>query len=980
MNPITEQIRSRVGEYASLPFWSWNDKLDPAELCRQMHNMKDVGMGGAFMHARAGLMTEYLSDEWFDCINACIDEAEKLGMTAWAYDENGWPSGFADGKLLGDKSTLLTYLEMRVGAFPADDGEVVAVYEKNADGSFTCLTEDNSRDDCVILYKCYDECYVDTLNGEVTDRFLDLVYEEYKKRLPADKIGVGKPMPGFFTDEPHYAFSGTSYSRILPSEFFAAYGYQLTDALPALFFDYDGADKHRYDYYYLIHRLFINNFIKKLYDWCVANGFELTGHTCGEEGLSPQMSSNGGVMPFYAYETVPGIDYLDRYIKNDTAPKQLSSVRAQLGKKYALSEMYGCCGWDVTPFELKKLTDMQYANGVNLMCQHLYPYSEKGVRKRDFPNHYSESLPWQYAFGDFNRYYSNLGSALSVGHDYAPILFLHPQHSAFCKQRRGVDFPLVELESKFNDLIARLRREEMPYHFGDEWLMAEHAHVDGKKLVVGECAYDAVLVPFVYSLDESTVRLLRELLENGGKVCLYDGRPIYVNGAPENGQLDFLKSTATFDDLLALRDATATVNGAPVDHICKASRITDSGDRVLFFTNVGDESYEEVTVTLPGGCYAELDVASLALKPLAVSDKKTVLRFREGESHLLVSVTAEEARALGTPTKAPAAKDFIPIPDAVRLAHPTDNVMTLDYAARSNDGVCFDEPMFLMGLKDNLLRERYAGKVWLKYRFTVNEGYTPTRLKLAVEPMYESVTVNGTPVSPSTTEPWFDRDIGTVEIAPLTHVGVNEIVVEVNYFQREHVYYVMFEKGARGALRNNLRLDTEIEYVYLIGDFGVRTDGTFTDAEMNATLFDGTFSLDRQPNEISSRDAVRSSFPFYAGRLDTEFDYDYAPGKPTVLKTNGRHAVADISVNGTFVARKLFDDETDLAPYLRAGRNVISVSVCNSMRNTLGPHHRPTVEYYGIGPAVFSFENEWHGRECTYFRERYAFIRYGIRN
>ena len=30
-----------------------------------------------------------------ECIKASAEEAEKLDMEAWLYDEEGWPSGFA---------------------------------------------------------------------------------------------------------------------------------------------------------------------------------------------------------------------------------------------------------------------------------------------------------------------------------------------------------------------------------------------------------------------------------------------------------------------------------------------------------------------------------------------------------------------------------------------------------------------------------------------------------------------------------------------------------------------------------------------------------------------------------------------------------------------------------------------------------------------------------------------------------------------
>ncbi|HPZ53143.1 MAG TPA: glycoside hydrolase, partial [Clostridia bacterium] len=107
---LIEKIRKNSDEYGSIPFWSWNDKLDPEELRRQINVMKKIGMNGFFMHARGGLETDYLSDDWYDCIRQCVDEAKKLGMEAWSYDENGWPSGFAGGKLLEDKKNHATYL------------------------------------------------------------------------------------------------------------------------------------------------------------------------------------------------------------------------------------------------------------------------------------------------------------------------------------------------------------------------------------------------------------------------------------------------------------------------------------------------------------------------------------------------------------------------------------------------------------------------------------------------------------------------------------------------------------------------------------------------------------------------------------------------------------------------------------------------------------------------------------------------------
>src|SRR5579859_2230699 len=83
--------------YREVPFMSWNDDLEPAELRRQIGLIDDGGWGGFFMHARIGLKTPYLGKNWMTNVRASIDEARQRGLHAWLYDEDKWPSGFAGG-------------------------------------------------------------------------------------------------------------------------------------------------------------------------------------------------------------------------------------------------------------------------------------------------------------------------------------------------------------------------------------------------------------------------------------------------------------------------------------------------------------------------------------------------------------------------------------------------------------------------------------------------------------------------------------------------------------------------------------------------------------------------------------------------------------------------------------------------------------------------------------------------------------------
>ena len=123
-----------ASEFRPIPFWSWNAELEETELIRQIHEMYHAGMGGFIMHARGGLKTKYLGKKWLDCINLCTREAIKLGMLPYLYDENGWPSGFGDGKVnaLGEKyqQKYLNILERLDSSMPLPE-HIIAAFDQN---------------------------------------------------------------------------------------------------------------------------------------------------------------------------------------------------------------------------------------------------------------------------------------------------------------------------------------------------------------------------------------------------------------------------------------------------------------------------------------------------------------------------------------------------------------------------------------------------------------------------------------------------------------------------------------------------------------------------------------------------------------------------------------------------------------------------------------------------------------------------------
>ncbi len=90
-------FKSPTSEYRGVPFWSWNCRLERQELLRQIDCLKQMGFGGFNMHARSGLGTKYLGDEFMGLVADCVQYAEEQNMLAWLYDEDRYPSGAAGG-------------------------------------------------------------------------------------------------------------------------------------------------------------------------------------------------------------------------------------------------------------------------------------------------------------------------------------------------------------------------------------------------------------------------------------------------------------------------------------------------------------------------------------------------------------------------------------------------------------------------------------------------------------------------------------------------------------------------------------------------------------------------------------------------------------------------------------------------------------------------------------------------------------------
>lgn len=167
-------------------FWYWNGPPTPDVLRQQLADMAGhearsvcvVPMPHEFrpITMNTSMDVDYLSPEFFQRVKVAVDEAARLGMNYWIYDEGGWPSGQAAGRVVRTRPDA-----------------AVRVLRCNADGKWT--------PGIVARWAPGEMGVADLLNPQSTRTFISLTHERY-----AAAVGphFGKAIKLTFTDEPKY--------------------------------------------------------------------------------------------------------------------------------------------------------------------------------------------------------------------------------------------------------------------------------------------------------------------------------------------------------------------------------------------------------------------------------------------------------------------------------------------------------------------------------------------------------------------------------------------------------------------------------------------------------------------------------------------------------------------------------------------------------------------------------------------------------
>ncbi len=967
--------------YRGAPFWSWNNKLDTDQLCRQLDVFKEMGIGGAHIHPRTGLDTEYMGTEYLKAVRCCVDKAKQEGMLAWLYDEDRWPSGAAGGLVTRDERWRSRYLLFTPNAYedrPGDtsqsvnslaqggragNGQLLAVYDVrlNAEGSLAgyARVSDRTLAPSAGATRWYaylevskpsswfnNQTYVDTLNPDAIKRFIEVTHERYKAVIGDE---FGKTVPAIFTDEPQFTHKKRlgkaadqtdlviPFTDDLPDTFRSTYGGDLLDHLPELFWDLPGKAPSRWRYRYHDHvcERFAQAFADTVGGWCRENGIALTGHMMEEPSLTSQTAALGEAMRHYRGFQIPGIDMLcDR--DELTTAKQAQSAAHQFGCPGVLSELYGVTNWSFDFAGHKRQGDWQAALGVLFRVHHLAWVSMAGEAKRDYPASISYQSPWWREYRVVEDHFARIGALLSRGRPHVRIGVIHPVESAWLcwgpTEQNAAE--LKARDTAFADITHWLLHGLADFDFISESLLpTQAAGTNDVKFGVGEMAYDVVVVPNMRTIRATTLSRLAAFAKAGGTVLFAGEVPTLVDAEPSGapaalaagcGRLPW-SETALLDALTPFGDVRLVdARGAQAAGVLHQMREED-GERYLFLCNTERERRLPSMELQVRGQWRPLllDTMSGTTAPIpatVVNDWTRIPCMLEAHGSLLLALEPGQPAAALPLATAAGEKEVDRLQDPVPVTLSEPNVLVLDYAAfQVNDGVWSD-------LLPILELDGLIGKAL---------GLPPRGGHMC--------------------QPWGDREplatLATVRVQMRFNSGVavdhpqlaleeltntrvfldgkEQSATPIGYFTDEAIQTIRLEAFGPGEHEIELEIayhrKTCIECLYLLGDFGVEVRGRYT--------------LITEPvRELAFGNWVHQGLPFYAGNVTYH----------ATLPSDGQPLIVEAAhFGGALVTARLDDGDKipmAFAPYRAcfdapAGEHRLDLTVFGNRANAFGQLH-----------------------------------------
>jgi hypothetical protein len=469
----------------------------------------------------------------------------------------------------------------------------------------------------------YSRSYVDLLDDEPVELFLDIVPGEYHRRFGRY---FGSVVPGFWDDEPYFASAEAHFKRLPWSptldRALREAGVEPGVAYTSVFDDLGRRGRiTRGRYWQAVSNRFARYFERQA-RWYAERGVALiTNPLYDETAPAKRIPSTGDLHKVNQWAQVPGGDIITaEYVAGDQTmlPRNPVSVAHQMGRDRVLMEMFGNMGWQVTPSFVHATVGAQAARGVNLTVLHALWTDETRVY---FPPPFGPRAPWWWAMRPLAEWIGRVMEA-GRGTSAARTALLQPQRAA--EQWTGTGRQ-GEVDGALADAAYALERAQVDFDLlhegalaGDEQLLCRARVRDGR-LAVGAAHYDLVVLPATYTLDAACLRTLAAFVRAGGTAVAVSDLPadeadgndrslarglsdLFGDAVPSSRRYGAGQAVRV-QDVSGLRAATHEAGVAaavlePAHDSVRVLRVTRGTDTAFLFNNESAAAVE-TTATLP---------------------------------------------------------------------------------------------------------------------------------------------------------------------------------------------------------------------------------------------------------------------------------------------------------------------------------------------------------------------------------------------
>ncbi len=564
-----------------VPFWFWNGPLEPEQFRQQLRQMADKGVYAAMPHPRFGMdRRQYLEEPYWQAIAATIDEAKKLGMQIWLYDEYNWPSGGAAGRVTEKHPQWYPRgLDYRVYEFSAGPRDVtverpaptdsrmeqfekivrgfikshdspVASYEPwgtvSDDGAVLSGVLPGGPCDVLVFFQGLGRnpsildlgsgSFIDYLAREPTQRFLSLTHEQYFERFGDD---FGDTIPAIFSDETSTMSPAPfPWTERFAEECRIRRGFDLLDKLPCLLdADSEKGAEVRLAYWQTVTDLFADGAMGTTASWCRAHGLDLTGHVYEERIESYAHAAQ--LMTILRLMDRPGFDALGPRCRPSMAKAAISV--AHLQGKEPLCECLGLAGgWNCTLDMLRTGYNVLGVLGTCRFVPHAFFQTLDNPRVECPPSFFQGNPYWKY-YKKIADLTARLTYFNSCGTHVAPCAVYYPVESLWADSVGGKGQNVLPWQHRtegnadasrtcrvFSELVDGLFAHRWDLDVVDDAFLARSSVRTGgdvTTLCVGPEQFRVLIVPPVTAIGLESLKAIDRFLQAGGRVIWLERLP-----------------------------------------------------------------------------------------------------------------------------------------------------------------------------------------------------------------------------------------------------------------------------------------------------------------------------------------------------------------------------------------------------------------------------------------------------------------------